>query len=69
MIYDRLVQYQDEKYREFQSKLVPNIPKETILGVKTPQMRAIAKAVAESHGGTIQASCPSGNSMTITVTL
>ena len=46
MIYDRLVQYQDEKYREFQSKLVPNIPKETILGVKTPQMRAIAKAVA-----------------------
>ena len=48
MIYDRLVQYQDEKYREFQSKLVPNIPKETILGVKTPQMRAIAKAVAET---------------------
>ena len=46
MIYDRLVQYQDEKYREFQSKLVPNIPKETILGVRTPQMRAIAKAVA-----------------------
>ncbi len=46
MIYDRLVQYRDEKYREFQSKLVPNIPKETILGVKTPQMRAIAKAVA-----------------------
>lgn len=51
MIYDRLVQYQDEKYREFQSKLVPNIPKETILGVKTPQMRAIAKAVA----GTLEA--------------
>ena len=25
---------------------MPNIPKETILGVKTPQMRAIAKAVA-----------------------
>ena len=32
-----------EKYRDFQSKLVPNIPKETILGVKTPDMRKIAK--------------------------
>ena len=32
-----------EKYRDFQSKLVPNIPKETILGVRTPDMRALAK--------------------------
>lgn len=30
---------------------------------------AIAKAVAESHGGTIAAGCPSGKTMTITVTL
>ena len=30
---------------------------------------AIAKAVAEAHGGTIRASCPSGNTMTITVVL
>ena len=44
-IYDRLLKHQDEKYREFQSKLVPNIPKETILGVKTPDMRAITKEV------------------------
>lgn len=34
-----------EKYRDFQSKLVPNIPKETILGVKTPDMRRIAKSI------------------------
>ena len=34
-----------EKYRDFQSKLVPNIPKETILGVKTPDMRKIAKDI------------------------
>ncbi len=32
-------------YREFQSKLVPGIPKETILGVKTPDMRRIAKEI------------------------
>lgn len=30
---------------------------------------AIAKAVAEAHGGTISAHCPDGTSMTITVTL
>ena len=34
-----------EKYRDFQSKLVPNIPKETILGVKTPDLRKIAKDI------------------------
>ncbi|MBO4399052.1 MAG: DNA alkylation repair protein [Lachnospiraceae bacterium] len=45
MIYDRLAEYRDDAYREFQSKLVPNIPKETILGVKTPNMRKIAKEV------------------------
>ena len=30
---------------------------------------AIAKAVTESHGGTIRASCPSGKTMMITVIL
>ena len=44
-VYERLVDCCDSKYRDFQSKLVPNIPKETILGVKTPDMRKIAKEV------------------------
>lgn len=30
---------------------------------------AIAKAVAETHGGTVTASCPSGKTMTIRVTI
>ena len=34
---------QDKKYQAFQSKLVPNIDPKTILGVRTPEMRAIAK--------------------------
>ena len=42
-VYDRLAACGSEEYREFQSRLVPNIPKETILGVKTPDMRRIAK--------------------------
>ena len=44
-VYERLAACGSEKYRDFQSKLVPNIPKETILGVKTPDMRKIAKEI------------------------
>ena len=42
-IYEKLLEYRDEKYSEFQSKLVPNISPETIIGVRTPNMRAVAK--------------------------
>ena len=45
-IYERLLECRDEKYSEFQSKLVPNISPDTIIGVRTPDMRAVAKAVA-----------------------
>ena len=38
-----LFQLQDIQYRDFQAKLVPNIPKETIIGVRTPDMRKLAK--------------------------
>ncbi len=44
-VYERLTKCRDEKYQEFQSKLVPNIPKETIIGVRTPDMRKIAKDI------------------------
>ena len=42
---ERLAAYNDEKYSEFLSKLVPNIPKEIILGVRTPDVREIAKEI------------------------
>ena len=44
-IVERLMQYQDIMYKDFQSNLVPNIDKETIIGVRTPNMRQIAKDV------------------------
>ena len=44
-IYERLEKFREERYREFQSVLVPNIDKRTIIGVRTPQMRSIAKEV------------------------
>lgn len=47
-LYDRLNEVRDESYREFQIRLVPNVPPETIVGVRTPDMRKIAKEVFES---------------------
>lgn len=47
-LYERLIEEQDEGYRAFQVKLVPNIPPESILGVRTPQLRAIAKELFAS---------------------
>ena len=44
-VIERLKKCGDNKYRDFQSKLVPNIDKNTILGVKTPEMRRIAKEI------------------------
>ncbi|MBR5731798.1 MAG: DNA alkylation repair protein, partial [Firmicutes bacterium] len=47
-LYDRLAEVKDDAYREFQARLVPNISPETILGVRTPEMRKIAKEVFAS---------------------
>ena len=47
-LYDKFVAVRDEEYRAFQVKLVPNIPAEAILGVRTPDLRQIAKEVFES---------------------
>ncbi|MBO4898675.1 MAG: DNA alkylation repair protein [Lachnospiraceae bacterium] len=44
-VYERLLEVKDPEYQEFQAKLVPNIPSDTILGVRTPQMRQVAKEV------------------------
>ena len=47
-LYERLIEVKDESYREFQIKLVPNISPQTVIGVRTPQLRKIAKEVFES---------------------
>ena len=56
-VYERLATCSNEEYRDFQSRLVPNVPKETILGVRTPDMRKIAKEIkgtAEAESFLIQ---------------
>ena len=47
-VYEMLCGCRDDKYKEFQAKLVPNIDPETIIGVRTPEMRKIAKEVFAS---------------------
>ena len=38
---------QDLKYRDFSSKLIPNINKEKIIGVRTPVLRKLAKEIKD----------------------
>lgn len=45
---DRLMEEKDDAYRDFQVKLVPGVSPESVLGVRTPQLRKIAKEVFES---------------------
>lgn len=39
----KLFSMADEKYRDFQSKLMPTVPKEKIIGIRTPLLRKFAK--------------------------
>ena len=47
-VYEMLLKVKDDNYKEFMSKLVPNISLDSILGVRTPEMREIAKEVFNS---------------------
>lgn len=45
----RLFELQDKKYRDFHSKLIPNIPYENIIGIRTPILRKFAKEYAKEN--------------------
>ena len=44
----QLFALQDKTYAGFQSKLMPTIPRETIIGVRTPELRKMAKQVSKT---------------------
>lgn len=44
-----LFECKDESYKDFSSKLIPTIEKERIIGVRTPKVRALAKALKGSE--------------------
>ena len=45
-----LFEMQDLKYRDFHSKLLPGIDKETIIGIRTPMLRKFTKEYAKTPG-------------------
>ena len=46
-ILQELMELADLQYKEFHSKLIPEIPKERVLGVRTPVLRKYAKEICE----------------------
>lgn len=46
-ITDRLRALADEKYREFHSGLIPTVDKNSIIGVRIPEIRKLAKSLSE----------------------
>ncbi|MBQ8970782.1 MAG: DNA alkylation repair protein, partial [Lachnospiraceae bacterium] len=38
---------QDIKYRDFQSKLIPSVDPESVIGVRTPELRKMAKKLSK----------------------
>lgn len=48
-IQTQLFLMQDIPYRDFQSKLIPNVAKGRIIGVRTPELRKFAKKFAKSN--------------------
>ena len=45
-----LLKLQDKKYGQFQQKLLPAVAADSIIGVRTPELRQMAKALLKSDG-------------------
>lgn len=50
MYKDRLLELQDLKFKEFHSKLIPTVPAETVIGIKVPPLRQLARKVSKEDG-------------------
>lgn len=46
-IKEELLALQDISYADFQAKLTPNIPRDLFIGVRVPELRKLAKRIAE----------------------
>ena len=44
-----LFEHQDEQYADFQSRLIPTVPRENMIGVRTPKLREIARQIHKSE--------------------
>ena len=44
----RLFELQDQTYRDFQCKLMPTVNPETVIGVRTPELRKLAMEISKA---------------------
>ena len=45
---EQLFLLRDLKYRDFNSKLIPNIDPQKVIGIRTPELRKFARAFAKT---------------------
>lgn len=45
-----LFRLKDEKYRDFQGALIPTVPRDRVIGVRTPDLRRMAKEFSRREG-------------------
>lgn len=55
LIVERLVSMRDAKYAEFEANLIPGVEPERFIGVRTPQLRALAKEIVKGKAEGIDA--------------
>ena len=44
-LYRKLYDLQDLKYRDMQIKIIPTVEPESVIGVRTPELKSIAKDI------------------------
>ncbi|MBE6608775.1 MAG: DNA alkylation repair protein [Ruminococcaceae bacterium] len=59
-ITEKLFSMQDKAYRDFNSKLVPNVKYESIIGVRIPLIRKTAKEISDEDAKVFLSSLPHG---------
>lgn len=47
---EKLFEYEDKSYGDFQAKLTPTIKRENVIGIRVPQIRALAKELIKDDG-------------------
>lgn len=55
MIQEQLLAAADPQYRAFNAKLIPNVDADTMLGVRVPQLRSIARMLVREQPDQVQA--------------
>ena len=54
---EELFKLQDVKYRNFQKKLIPTVDPESVIGVRTPELRKLAKQLVRPRTSKTAADC------------